>query len=623
MDQPDPDFEALLVHLRETRGFDFTGYKRTSLMRRVDRRINDLEEVAGYADYVDYLEVHPDEFTLLFNTVLINVTDFFRDADAWEQLGQEVAPRLLALRSSEPIRVWSAGCATGQEAYSIAIMLAELMGVEEFRDRVKIYATDVDEDALAYARQGDYSEREVAGVSPGRLQEWFEPRPDGSYGFRKDLRRSLIFGRNDLVQDAPISRIDLLLCRNTLMYFNAETQGRILQRLHFALKPGSVLFLGKAEVLLSHSALFAPVDGRRRFFSRSTPGTEGQRAPAGLAAARAHPTGTSGEQDDRLRDTAWLTTPSAQVVLDARGRLAHSNHRAETVFGVSSRDHGRPFQDLELSYRPVELRAHLEQARADRRPVWVKDVEWARPSGERTYFDVQVTPLLADDGRALGTALVFNDVSRYHQLHAELEFANRQLEAAYEELQSTNEELETTNEELQSTVEELETTNEELQSTNEELETMNEELQSMNDALQSTNEELRARTGEVSSLNGFLESIFRSLRSCVIVVDADWVVRVWNRRAEDLWGVRSEEAVGEHLLSLDIGLPLEAVKPLVRAVLHDGPATQGGDAHPHDVELAAVNRRGRSIRVRVTCSSLSEADGGSSGTILLVDQIEP
>ena len=223
MNRPDPAFEALLEHLKACRGFDFTGYKRSSLMRRVDRRMGQLG-ITSYADYLDQLELHGDEFTTLFNTILINVTSFFRDAEAWEQLAREALPALLAAKPpTQPLRVWSAGCASGEEAYTLAMVLAELLGPAEFRDRVKIYATDVDEEALTYARQAGYTEREVRGIPPELLGRYFE-YTGGRHVFRKDLRRSVIFGRNDLVQDAPISRIDLLVCRNTLMYFTAETR---------------------------------------------------------------------------------------------------------------------------------------------------------------------------------------------------------------------------------------------------------------------------------------------------------------------------------------------------------------------------------------------------------------
>jgi two-component system, chemotaxis family, CheB/CheR fusion protein len=231
MEPSDPHFEALLTYLKESRGFDFTGYKRSSLMRRVNRRMNQVD-ITDYQDYLDYLEVHPDEFTALFNTILINVTGFFRDADAWDYLRSEVLEPMVAGKPGDaPIRVWSAGCASGEEAYTLAMSLAETLGADAFRDRVKIYATDVDEEQLNEARQAIYGERAMEAVPPELAERYFEPNGN-RFVFRKDLRRSVIFGRNDLVQDAPISRIDLIVCRNTLMYFNAETQAKILGRFH-------------------------------------------------------------------------------------------------------------------------------------------------------------------------------------------------------------------------------------------------------------------------------------------------------------------------------------------------------------------------------------------------------
>ncbi|GAA4693192.1 PAS domain S-box protein [Pseudonocardia yuanmonensis] len=609
MSQPDPAFEALLQHLKVNRGFDFTGYKRSSLMRRVDRRMSQVG-VADYAEYLDYLELHAEEFTALFNTILINVTGFFRDAEAWEYLRTDVLPALLAGKGpTEPLRVWSAGCASGEEAYTLAIVLAEMLGTAEFRDRVKIYATDVDEEALTHARHGTYSDREVRGIPPQLLEKYFE-QTGGRFAFRKDLRRSVIFGRNDLVQDAPISRIDLLVCRNTLMYFNAETQARILTRFHFALSEPGVLFLGKAEMLLSHGALFLPVDLKRRTFRkapRSAPQNGTLFADAPPMMNRADLSGI-----DVLRNEAVLASPLAQIVLTGDGTIAVVNRQAEVLFGISARDVGRPFRDLELSYRPLELRRHIEKAQSERRTVRVTDVTYHRGT-EAVHLEVQVSPLVGSGADVLGVGVAFHDVTDFRRLQDELEQANRQLETAYEELQSTNEELETTNEELQSTVEELETTNEELQSTNEELETMNEELQSTNDELQTINDELQDRTGELDRANAFLETILTSLRAGVVVVGTELHVQVWNHQAEELWGLRRDEAVGQHFLNLDIGLPLDLVRPVVRSTL-------SGEDGPQEVTLPAINRRGRSIDVRVIASPL-RGDGGSVvGAILTMEE---
>ncbi|MCU7726273.1 PAS domain S-box protein [Actinoplanes sp. KI2] len=609
MDAVDEKFEALLLHVKELRGFDFTGYKRSSLMRRVDRRLAQVS-VDGYAEYQDFLEVHPDEFTALFNTILINVTAFFRDPEAWECLRTEVlVPMIAAKAPGTPIRMWTAGCASGEEAYTLAMLLCEILGPEEFRERVKIYATDVDEEQLTEARHGTYGVRAIEAVPAALLERYFE-QSGNRYVFRKDLRRSVIFGRNDLVQDAPISRIDVLTCRNTLMYFNAETQARIIGRFHFALLGSGALFLGKAEMLLSHAHLFQPIDLKRRIFrkvSRLPVANGGVVLPdASPFAVREQIAGL-----ELLRGAAMLTNPVAQVVLTAGGLVALTNRRANELFGLSVGDVGRRFQDLEVSYRPIELRKHIEQALAERSPLRVSDVEYTRGPGDTLYLDVQVNPLVDADAGLLGVALIFHDVTAARQLRAELEHANRELEAAYEELQSTNEELETTNEELQSTVEELETTNEELQSTNEELETMNEELQSTNDELQTINEQLHRSSTELDEANAFLDAVLSGLRAGIAVVDPDLRVRVWNREAENLWGLRPAEAVGQHLLNLDIGLPVDRLRPLVRQAL-------AGDADTAELVLEAVNRRGRTVTVRVACTPLPIA-GEPPGAIIAME----
>jgi two-component system CheB/CheR fusion protein len=603
------DFEAVLHYLKESRGFDFTGYKRTSLARRVRRRMSQVG-IEDYAEYIDHLQVNSDEFNALFNTILINVTSFFRDLEAWDFLRSDLVPGLLAERSPEDqIRIWSAGCASGEEAYTLAMVFAEAIGVERFRQRVKIYATDVDEDALVQARHATYPESAIENVPPDMVPTYFE-RQGNQYVFRKDLRRSVIFGRNDLVQDAPISRIDLLVCRNTLMYFNAETQLKILNRLRFALAPRGMLFLGKAEMLLSHTRIFEPVDLKRRVFRKAATASGG----AGHIAPHSFPRDRTGELGglDQLRDYAVATSPVAQVVITGDDIVALINQQAELVFGLSHRDVGRPLRDLDLSYRPVELRKYVEQAKVERRGIRIKDVEWQRGPAEAIWLEIHVNPLVHSDNGLLGVSIVFHDVTAARALLDELAHANRQLESAYEELQSTNEELETTNEELQSTVEELETTNEELQSTNEELETMNEELQSTNDELQVINDALRERTVELDEVNNFLESILTSIRSGVVVVDTEMRVVAWNRGAEDLWGLRQDEAVGQHLLNLDTGLPVAELRPTVRSALQDVNFEETRT-------LRAVNRRGRTIALRLHCGSLRSPTDKIQGSIMLMD----
>ena len=606
----DPAFESFLQFLKESRSYDFTGYKRPSLIRRVDHRMQALD-VGSYEAYQDVLQLDPAEFTALFNTILINVTSFFRDLDAWDYLRTGILPDLLRAVDGAPVRVWSAGASAGQEAYSIAMLLHQLMGTR-FREQVKIYATDVDEDALNYARHASYTEREINGLPQFYRDRYFD-RAGDRYVVSPDIRRGVIFGRNDLTRDAPISRIDILLCRNTLMYLNHETQSRVISRLGFALRPNGVLLLGKAEMLINQPDLFEPVDLGRRLFRRVNAGLDDSTGATGprRAAERAVIT----DDAERLRSEILLTNPVAQIAVNAAGRLIMVNHRASGMLGISDRDLGRPFHDLEVSYRPLELRSHLAEVAENQTPVWLREVEWRRSGPDPVFVDVHVVPLLDGSGAVDGASVSFTDVTRFRQLSIEVELANRQLEAAYEQLQSTNEELETTNEELLSTVDELETTNEELQSTNEELETMNEELQSANDELQSTVGQLRDRTQEITELNAFMESILGSLQAAVVVVDRDLVVRVWTPRACDLWGLRAEETVGHHLLNLDSGLPVAELHPWLRAVVSEQqPAVVGQ-------HLRALDRRGRPVSLRVTVTPLQSGEQAPSGALVSMESV--
>ncbi len=609
MSSDDERLETLLDYLKGTRGFDFSAYKRSSLVRRIQKR---LQAVAAdsYDAYRDYLEAHPEEFSLLFNTILINVTSFFRDPDAWEFLTSQIVPRILAgSRSDSTIRVWSTGCASGEEAYTLAMILAEQIGIEAFRRRVKIYASDVDDDALTQARHATYTASQVEDVPPELLSRYFE-QVDDRHLFHKELRRSIIFGRHDLVQDAPISRVDLLVCRNTLMYFTRETQAKVLNRFHFALRHGGFLFMGRAELLLTHGELFTPVELKWRVFTKTvTQNVRDATPPLERAEERA-----TMSNDDRLQALSLESDPIARLMVRGDGTLSSANGRARALFRLTHQDVGKPLQDLEMSYRPIELRSMVQDAMAQRRAVVRKDIVWPTDVGESRYLELEVLPLTDTFGETLGVQLSFSDVSRYRRLQDELERSKNELETAYEELQSSNEELETTNEELQSTNEELETTNEELQSTNEELETMNEELQSTNEELETTNTELRIRSDELNTANAFLASILTGLEVAVVVVDPKLQVLAWNHRAEDLWGLRASEVQGRHLLNLDIGLPVDLLRQPIRAVL-------AGETERAELTLECRNRRGKSIRCPIRCTPLLGANREALGAILLMEEV--
>ncbi len=261
-----PGFETLLEHLRCCRGFDFRGYKRANLTRRVLNRMH-AAGVEDFAAYRGYLDSHPEEYTPLFDSIVINVTGFFRDTAAWEYLGRDIVPRLMATSAEGPIRVWSAGCASGQEAYSVAMLCAEAMGLEAFSRRVRMFATDVDEAALTQARAGAYTDEDLEPVPSALRQKYFETGPDRRHRVRLALRGPIIFANQDILRDLPISRVDLLVCRNTLMYFTPESQTEILARFRTALANTGYLFLGKAELIVSHPSVFLPVSLKHHLFA--------------------------------------------------------------------------------------------------------------------------------------------------------------------------------------------------------------------------------------------------------------------------------------------------------------------------------------------------------------------
>lgn len=271
----DPAFERLLVLLRETRGFDFTAYKRSSLMRRVSQRMH-VVGVRGFDGYLGYLEAHAEEFRPLFNTILINATRFFRDEDVWDAIRDTVIPALLGSKAADaPLRVWSAGAAAGQEAYSAAMLLADQLGREAFHQRVKIYATDVDDDALRDAQRARYTEKQLDDVPEAFRGRYFEGTGD-RYTVKRELRQKVVFTNHDLLRDAPIPGVDLVLCRNTLMYFDRQAQARAMAKFAYSIEEEGFVVLGRAEMLVNHGACFEPVEWSRCIF---------RTAPAGRARA--------------------------------------------------------------------------------------------------------------------------------------------------------------------------------------------------------------------------------------------------------------------------------------------------------------------------------------------------
>jgi two-component system CheB/CheR fusion protein len=393
------------------------------------------------------------------------------------------------------------------------------------------------------------------------------------------------------------------------MYFNAETQARVLGRLHFALRDDGVLFLGRSELLLAQDGLFRPIEPAQRTFVKVD---KPRAARGGSRIASAVNGGDDGRGEAALRDSALDASSVAEVIVDADGAVWVINERAAETFALGAPDVGRPLQDLELSYRPVDLRSNLQEAYSERHGVLLSGVRYGGADDQERVFDVRITPLY-DQGALLGASIAYTDVTAADALRDDLQRSKAELENAYDELQATVEELETTNEELQSTNEVLETTNEELQSTNGALETINEELRAANEDLETTNDELRLRRLELKEADAFVQTILTGMG--VVVVDRDERIQVFNTRAEDLSGARFDDVHGRPLESVDTGLPVERLRIGIRAAL-------AGQQQRGDEVLDATGGRGRVVRCRVSFLPLTlDAERAPSGAVVLMKEI--
>ncbi len=581
----DPGFRSLLERLSSTHNFDVREYKEISLARRIRLRMN-LVHAPTFDAYAQYLEQQPQEHTALFNTILINVTGFFRDPEAWAVLSADVLPHIVAGASeSRSIRVWSAGCSSGEEPYSLAMLLAEHLGSRGPEYMVKIYGTDIDEDALATARHAAYRLDQLRDV-PGHLVDRYFIRDGQLYRLRRELRRWCIFGSHNLTHTPPLSHIDLLVCRNVLIYFTSELQERVLGRFHYATRRGGYLFLGRSESLLTRSRFFTPVHLKWRIFQRTPSAAEQVNAalpdlgPEALAAAnreaRAESLPTAA---GALRAVDAL--PAAIIVIDMSDTIVVWNSAAEQLFEIPTTNAiARKFRDLDISYRVEGLRARIEEVKARRTTARMDDVTFARRNGEVIHVDMSVRPLVEGD-RGAGIVVFALEATEHARLKEQMSRIAEQHATAIEELQSTNEELETTNEELQSTNEELETTVEELQATNSELAALNAELEQ--------------RTSELRQLDVRHHAVLDSLEHAILVVDRVGIIAAWNQGAERIWGLRREQVLGRQLGHLPLGDAAAAARGAHERVLVTG--------HPEelsDVPYTVPGREPRRANIRLT-----------------------
>lgn len=543
----DASFQELLEELAKVRGLDFRGYKPESLQRRLRKRMAQVN-IDSYSDYIRYFGENPSEINNVLEVVLINVTEFFRDPEAWDALRQEALPSMLErLKPGDSFRAWCAGCASGEEVFSLAILLAEHFGPRLSEYDVKIYATDHDEDALNVARRGEYTIEHLRRLRPDWRTKYF----DGTgrlLRVQRELRRLAIFGRSNLVTGAPISHVSLLICRNVLIYFDVDLQRQVLEKFRYALEEGGVLFLGRSESQLCQSATFQPVSSKWRIFRcGKAPGLQATREKAAIREDRE-------VESVRLTQRYLLETlRSGVIVLDNNNVVTSINEAALSIWGMGGlRVVGSPLAHGPLAERCPKLADYVEQSAATTEPLRFQYK--INLEAEERALELIFRPMLSTDGSRTGTLMFTEDMSPQEKLRS----TNEELETAAEELHSANEELETTNEELQSTNEELETTNEELQSTNEELETTNEELHSLNEELETTNDELEQRTHLLEEVTTRYADTLALMPSPLALVNDAAEIQLWNTAAETLFDLNAKGLTGLKLKQLPVASSLRA-----------------------------------------------------------------
>ena len=568
------DQRRVLSILKTKTGVDFSNYRQSTLRRRIARRMA-LRHVDSLRSYADLLRRDPNEIRALHEDILITVTAFFRDPDVYKRLAETVFPSLLRDRAANsPIRIWVPGCSTGEEAYSIVIALFEALQESETQPPILIFATDLSEAAIQKARAGTYLDNALADVSPERLQRFFI-RTEAGWQVSKSIRNVCIFARQNLTTDPPFSNLDLISCRNLLIYLEPVLQKRVLPTFHYALRPGGYLVLGSAETITGFSDLFAPLDRAHRIFVKR-PGsarqsvdfdsrrrTEDAAARAGRAAP--DPTLELQKEVDRLVLNRY---GPASVLIDDRGEIIQFRGRTsaylEPAPGTAS------LNVFKMARRGilVPLQAAILRTRKTGRPVRKENLS-VRQDGHSAPMNLEVVPIRAEDGR-IGHHLVLfetaarrlkpDPAARKRQSHLAraaghdaIVALEQELTATKEYLQATIEAQEASNEELKSANEEILSANEELQSTNEELETAKEELQSTNEELHTVNEELESRNFELTQLNNDFLNLLSGAGIPIVLLGPEGRLRRFTVQAEKLL----------NLSALDVGRRIAEIKQSV------------------------------------------------------------
>jgi len=559
----------ILALLRARTGHDFSGYKMSTIRRRIERRMN-VHQIQSPPDYLRYVQDNAHELDMLFTELLISVTSFFRDPEAYQALQRQCVPQLLKDRDENSVlRVWVPGCCTGEEAYSVAMLLHEC--VDKHRDRldIQIFGTDLDPRAIETARAGIYSAGVAVDVPPDKLDRYFVHQ-DNLYRIRKEIREMLVFAPQNLVKDPPFTKLDLITCRNVLIYLDTEMQRRVLAVFHYALRPGGLLFLGPSETIGSFRDLFDIVDAKWKIFRRRE-GMAVMHPILSMPSERSRLGVPPPPSEVRVSNTTAtvqrlllgkLAPPT--IVCDEHGNIVYIHGRTGLYLEPSQ---GQPRNNvLEMAREGLgqALLTAIRRACTEKVEV-VRERVPVRTNGGFTETNINVVRL--NEPEALRGLLMVTLTtpeaprSKRRRKHGEdvgrMEEVERELQYTRESLQTTIEELETSNEELKSTNEELQSTNEELQSTNEELETSKEELQSLNEELATVNTELQSKVDELALANSDMQNLLNNTQIATIFLDTRLNVKRFTESSRELF----------NLISSDLGRPLG---DLTSSLNHDG-----------------------------------------------------
>ncbi|WP_322083878.1 CheR family methyltransferase [Burkholderia sp. BCC1972] len=555
----------IMIILRTRTAHDFRHYKRATVLRRIERRL----QVNGITDlqaYRDFLHLHPEETQALLQDMLISVTNFFRDKEAFDALDRDVLPHFFEGRGEQDrIRVWSVGCATGEEAYSLAMLLQERSLKSAEGVSFQVFATDIDERAISFARTGLYPDSILADVAPNRVRQFFA-KDAAHYRVKKELREHMLFAHHNVLSDPPFSRLDLICCRNLLIYLDREAQIEILKMFHFALRPGGVLFLGSSESADSVSSMFSVVDKRNRIYRANMAVRGDTPVPVAISGTMsARPVVTTIQPPGRRRFSfgdlhqrlvEQHAPPSVLVSRDSE--IVHLSDRAGRFLRYSG---GEPSHNIIAVVRPelrLELRTAIYQALHTNRSVEARRVRVERDA--RSYFvNMTARPVHDPEANADFVLVLFDEVEdsmsgsetatvdvQKDPIISQLE---RELQRTKEQLQSTIEQSETSTEELKASNEELQAINEELRSATEELETSKEELQSINEELTTVNAELKSKVEETGKINDDLQNLIAANDIGTIFVDRNICIKRYTPRATDVFSIIPSD-IGRSLLDI-------------------------------------------------------------------------